>query len=126
MLSRRAGRAGRDGGPRLSRLVCADPGPDRGVAYRKFFTARLAPPEMDFRWGTAGWIIEPLVYQDEALGYIMIECGSEDPVVYETLLQEMSTAVKGALLRRRSARTSATSNASWKAARASSSWPTPT
>lgn len=83
--------------PPLSRLISSSP-PDRGVVFREFPTARLFPPEMDFRWGTAGWIIEPLVYQDEPLGYILMECGSEDPVVYETFRQEMSTAVKGALL----------------------------
>jgi DNA-binding LacI/PurR family transcriptional regulator/signal transduction histidine kinase len=84
--------------PARSKLVEAIPPPGRGVAYREFPTELLLPTDKDFVWCTAGWIIEPLVYQDEPLGYLLLECGSEDPIIYETLREEMSTACKGTLL----------------------------
>jgi DNA-binding LacI/PurR family transcriptional regulator/signal transduction histidine kinase len=86
------------GVPARSVLVTSAPGPGRGVARREFPSELLLPPELDLRWGRAGWLLEPLVYQDEPLGYILVECGSEDPKAYETLRMEMSTAVKATLL----------------------------
>lgn len=84
--------------PERSRLVASVPGPARGVAYREFPTSLLLPPGIEEAEGRASWTVEPLAYQDEALGYLLIECGAESRGVYETLRQEVSSALKGALL----------------------------
>jgi signal transduction histidine kinase len=84
--------------PERSRLVAADPAPGCGLVQRVFPTGLLLPPELGVAWGKAGWIIEPLVYQDEALGYLLVERGSEEPIVYESLRDQLSTAVKATLL----------------------------
>jgi len=75
----------------------------RGQASRRltsvwFDPALLAPPVPGFLWGDSGWLVEPLVSQDEALGYLLLECGTGGAQVAETLREILSTAVKGALL----------------------------
>lgn len=47
---------------------------------------------------SADWIVLPLVYQDEFLGYIVLRCDLDDTLVYETLRDQMSTAVKATVL----------------------------
>jgi signal transduction histidine kinase len=46
----------------------------------------------------ADWIVLPLVYQDEFLGYLVLSCDQDDTSVYETLRDQMSTAVKATAL----------------------------
>jgi DNA-binding LacI/PurR family transcriptional regulator/signal transduction histidine kinase len=84
--------------PPRSRLVRPSASPGGGVSELQFPTACLLPPELGIVWGPAGWIIEPLVYQDEALGYLLVESGTEEPLVYESLRDQMSAAVKATLL----------------------------
>jgi DNA-binding LacI/PurR family transcriptional regulator/signal transduction histidine kinase len=84
--------------PARSALLASAPAPGSGVARREFPSEFLLPPGLGRSWGGAGWLLEPLVYQDEPLGYILVESGTEDPKAYETLRMEMSTAVKAALL----------------------------
>jgi Transcriptional regulators len=89
------------GGRRLplrSRLVLADDSLSGGLAHFSFETAELLPPELGLDRGDAGWIVEPLVYQDEALGYILIETGSEEAIAYEAMREQLSAAVKASLL----------------------------
>jgi len=84
--------------PPESRLVTAIPEPGLGVVELRFPTDTLLPADLAAEWGGSGWILEPLTFQDEALGYVLVECGPEEFDTYETLREEMSTAVKGALL----------------------------
>lgn len=84
--------------PGESRLVTAIPEPGIGVVERRFWTSSLLPEDMATDWGCSGWLLEPLTYQNEALGYVLVELGSEDASAYETLRVEMSTALKGTLL----------------------------
>jgi len=70
----------------------------RALEKHPFETGFLVPAEAPFDWGTRGWLVEPLVYQDEALGYLLLECGTDEAVDFETLRETLSTAVKGALL----------------------------
>lgn len=44
------------------------------------------------------WVLEPLVYHDEPLGYLLLEGGIRDPSVYETLRDQISSTLKGSLL----------------------------
>ncbi len=86
--------------PARSALITASPAAARDSEVRRleFPSELLLPPELGLAWGSAGWLLEPLAYQDEPLGYILVEHGKEDPKAYETLRMEMSTAVKATLL----------------------------
>jgi DNA-binding LacI/PurR family transcriptional regulator/signal transduction histidine kinase len=84
-----------------SRLILATrPGRRRGVMRTgsRFRTERLLPPGEGEGWRGGRWILEPLVYQDEALGYFLLSSGVGDPAVYDTLREQLSSALKGALL----------------------------
>jgi Transcriptional regulators len=74
------------------------PAPGGGVFRRSFPTELLFPPGIAAGRGRSGWILEPLVYQDEALGYLLLDCEEDEPSIYEMLRVYMSTAVKAALL----------------------------
>jgi DNA-binding LacI/PurR family transcriptional regulator/signal transduction histidine kinase len=65
---------------------------------RRFRVERLLPTGEGNGWRAGRWILEPLVYQDEALGYFLFSAGIEDPAVYDTLREQLSSALKGALL----------------------------
>jgi len=91
------------GGPdyRWSRLILATrPGRRTGVTRRsrRFRTERLLPGSEGEEWRGGHWILEPLVYQDEALGYFLLSGGVGDTAVYDTLREQLSSALKGALL----------------------------
>jgi DNA-binding LacI/PurR family transcriptional regulator/signal transduction histidine kinase len=88
--------------PGWSRLVMAPralPGaasvPAKGIRFR---TERLLPPRVGSSWRDAVWVLEPLVFQTEPLGYIVLPLSVPEPAVYETLRQQVSSALKGALL----------------------------
>ncbi|HTZ52193.1 MAG TPA: substrate-binding domain-containing protein [Spirochaetia bacterium] len=90
-------------GPELSaRLVfAARPGRGRPAVKRparRFPAERLLPASEGEAWRGGTWILEPLVYQDEALGYLLVSGGAADPAVYDTLREQLSSALKGALL----------------------------
>jgi DNA-binding LacI/PurR family transcriptional regulator/signal transduction histidine kinase len=86
---------------RWSRLILATrSGRRSGVTGkgRRFRTERLLPASEGEEWRSGHWILEPLVYQDEALGYFLLSSGVDDPAVYDTLREQLSSAMKGALL----------------------------
>lgn len=92
---------GRDPSVEWSRLVMvprnedAKALPSGGIRFR---TARLLPPRVEESWREGHWVLEPLVFQDEPLGYILLPGGVEEPAVYDTLREQVSSALKGALL----------------------------
>ncbi|HVO40946.1 MAG TPA: substrate-binding domain-containing protein [Spirochaetia bacterium] len=69
--------------------------PARGIRFR---TERLLPPRAGTSWRDAVWVLEPLVFQTEPLGYILLPLAVPEPAVYDTLRQQVSSALKGALL----------------------------
>lgn len=86
---------------RWSRLILATrPGRRSAVTRkgRRFRTERLLPVSEGDEWRRGHWVLEPLVYQDEALGYFLLSGGVGDPAVYDTLREQLASAVKGALL----------------------------
>jgi DNA-binding LacI/PurR family transcriptional regulator/signal transduction histidine kinase len=64
----------------------------------RFHTSRLLPPKIEESWRQGHWVLEPLVFQDEPLGYILLPGGVEEPAVYDTLRDQVASALKGALL----------------------------
>ncbi len=88
-----------------SRLVLApgQAGERRGTAGsgrqgRKFRTSRLLPAAAGGEWRRERWVLEPLVFQDEPLGYLLFPGGAEEPAVYDSLPEQVASSLKGALL----------------------------
>ncbi|HUJ73892.1 MAG TPA: substrate-binding domain-containing protein, partial [bacterium] len=69
--------------------------PPSGVRFR---TPNLLPPRADISWHSGLWVLEPLVFQNEPLGYILLPGGAEEPAVYDTLREQVASALKGSLL----------------------------
>ncbi len=64
----------------------------------RFPTRQLIPPEylpQDRRYSL---VVEPLYFQEKALGYAVFEVGPQDGDVYETVRGNLSSAIQGALL----------------------------
>jgi DNA-binding LacI/PurR family transcriptional regulator/signal transduction histidine kinase len=66
----------------------------------RFAAERLLPSNVKPGWRSGPWVLEPLVFQQEALGYMLLSGGVDDPAVYDTLREQVSSAIKGALLLR--------------------------
>jgi signal transduction histidine kinase len=85
--------------PRTARLVMASPGPQHGGEKSAVFDARLLlPPRYLPRFDEGVWILEPLVFQEEALGYLILEGTHRDPAIFENLRDQVSSTLKGSLL----------------------------
>lgn len=85
------------GKPRTwGRLVSA-PG-TRRADQRQFRTRQLLPSRVGREWRRVTWVLEPLVFQREPLGYMLLPGGYEEPQLYESLRDQVSSALKGALL----------------------------
>lgn len=91
----------RGGFPQWSRLMMA---PREGGEKRipvggvRFSTSELLPRRKDLKWREASWVLEPLVFQSEPLGYMMLPGGLEETAVYDALAEQVSSALKGTLL----------------------------
>ncbi len=92
-----------DGNPAhgRGRLVMARHGrtpeslPHYGIA---FGTERLLPHRAGVDWKGGQWVLQPLAFQSEPLGYLLLPGNAEDPAVYETLRDQLASALKGTLL----------------------------
>jgi len=69
--------------------------PSGGIRFR---TIDLVPPRIGQTWREGLWVLEPLVFQKEPLGYILLPGGAAEPAVYATLREQVASALKGALL----------------------------
>lgn len=69
--------------------------PEGGI---RFQTKRLLPRHCDINWRESSWVLEPLVFQDEPLGYMMLPGGLGESAVYDALAEQVSSALKGTLL----------------------------
>jgi DNA-binding LacI/PurR family transcriptional regulator/signal transduction histidine kinase len=63
-----------------------------------FKTTSLLPDQIDFDWKRKQWVLKPLVYQHEPLGYILLPVAVDDPALYDLLSKQISSTVKGARL----------------------------
>ncbi len=65
----------------------------------EFDVSGLLPAVASTRpWRSGVWVFEPLVFQDEALGYVLLPGGFHDPTVYDAVRDQVASALKGALL----------------------------
>jgi signal transduction histidine kinase len=69
--------------------------PDESAA---FDTAFLLPEKYIPKLDEGIWILEPLVFQDEELGYLILEGTNRDPTIFENLRDQVSSTLKGSLL----------------------------
>jgi len=65
---------------------------------REFDSDQLLPPHYDRVWRKGQWILLPLVYNTEPLGYIIVPVGMESPALYDVLQEQISSNLKGTLL----------------------------
>jgi signal transduction histidine kinase/AraC-like DNA-binding protein len=74
---------------------------DSEIEDRTFPSEQLIPFELlKRRRDDRGYhlALEPLYFQEESLGFVLFEIGSKDGTIYETLRDQISSALKGALL----------------------------
>lgn len=68
------------------------------VSERRFPSRWLLPPELWPRDRRYTWIIEPLYFQNDQLGFAVLEMGAAEGPVYETVREQVSSALKTVLL----------------------------
>ena len=79
-----------------ARLVLTPQG-SGGLGVR-FRVRQLLPAQVGVAWRAKRWVLEPLVFQDEPLGYMLLPGGYDVPALYDSLRGQISSALKGALL----------------------------
>lgn len=82
---------GTDGLPPVSRVLLPALGPP-------FPTTELLPEPWGRPWTRGRWVVEPLVYQEAPLGYLVLEDTAEDLSVYAALRDQVASTLKGTLL----------------------------
>jgi DNA-binding LacI/PurR family transcriptional regulator/signal transduction histidine kinase len=65
---------------------------------RVFPARRLVPEGLSLSENRATHIIEPLFFKDHSLGFVVLEMGPRQGIIYEALRDQLSAALKGALL----------------------------
>lgn len=65
---------------------------------RVFLARRLVPEGLNLSEGRATYIIEPLFFKEHSLGFVVLEMGPRQGVIYEALRDQLSAALKGAML----------------------------
>jgi len=87
--------------PRRARLVLAHGGATAApadAAAADYPCSDLVPRGLLPTDRRCAYVVEPLFFRDEQLGFALFEIGPSDGVVYEALRDELSAALKGALL----------------------------
>lgn len=67
-------------------------------APQEFKRVNLLPSSIEHTWRQGQWILMPLVYISEQLGYLVVPIGIEIPALYDTLQEQVSSNLKGTLL----------------------------
>ncbi|HHT81745.1 MAG TPA: histidine kinase, partial [Spirochaetales bacterium] len=68
------------------------------VALEEFDRVSLLPSFIESSWRQGQWILMPLVYESEQLGYLIVPIGMEIPALYDILQEQVSSNLKGILL----------------------------
>lgn len=87
--------------PRWARLMMSPSEAEGGglpAGGARFPSKELLPSRIDPEWRNARWVLEPLVFQTELLGYMMLPGGLEETAIYDALAELVSSALKGTLL----------------------------
>ena len=91
--------SGRNSSTRTATLVMSPESSlsDRGGGW-SFPTSQILPTELGTEWKTRNWVLIPLLFQDEALGYLLLPGGIAEASIYGNLKDQVSSTLKGALL----------------------------
>ncbi len=65
---------------------------------RRFPAIKLIPPDLLPRQRRFSLVVEPLFFQNKALGYVVFEIGPREGDIYEVLRSNLSSALQGASL----------------------------
>ncbi|WP_245523771.1 substrate-binding domain-containing protein [Sphaerochaeta globosa] len=72
---------------------------DKSEAFNSAFAAlEILPPVLGKQWKQHRWVLLPLVYMDEPLGYLLVPFGMVMPALYDVLQEQVSSTLKGSLL----------------------------
>ncbi|MFA5447142.1 MAG: substrate-binding domain-containing protein [Sphaerochaeta sp.] len=63
-----------------------------------FSVEQILPPSLGTAWKSKQWVLSPLVYLDEPMGYLLVPFGMVEPKLYAVLQEQISSAMKGSLL----------------------------
>ncbi|MFA7566859.1 MAG: substrate-binding domain-containing protein, partial [Alkalispirochaeta sp.] len=77
----------------MDRETC--PIPPTGIV---FDTADILPRRFSRRWKRSNWVLTPLVFENEALGYLLLPGGFESPPLYDILQEQIASNLKATLL----------------------------
>ncbi len=92
---------GEESPPDRARLMLAHDGahtPESIASLPAFPCRQLVPEGMLPTERRFSYVVEPLFFKDEQLGFVLLELGPREGAVYEALRDEISAAIKGALL----------------------------
>lgn len=90
-----------EGSHEKARLMLAYDLSGRGVEKRRgeiFNANALVPADVLDEEARQTFIVEPLFFENEQLGFVLFEMGPTDGVVYETLRDQIGSSLKAALL----------------------------
>lgn len=71
---------------------------DVNAIPQEFKRASLLPSFIESTWRQGQWILMPLVFESEQLGYLIAPIGIEIPALYDILQEQVSSNLKGILL----------------------------
>ncbi len=68
------------------------------VGERRFLTHQLIPNEFWPQARRFSYVLEPLYFREEQIGFVLFEAGPGEEIVYDILAQQIRSTLKGALL----------------------------
>jgi signal transduction histidine kinase/DNA-binding LacI/PurR family transcriptional regulator/DNA-binding response OmpR family regulator len=68
------------------------------IGERRFLTHQLIPNEFWPQARRFTYVLEPLYFRQDQIGFVVFEAGSCDEIVYDILAQQIRSTLKGALL----------------------------
>lgn len=75
-----------------------EPNKERDYLSLRFQTEKLLPTSILSNWKQCRWVLVPTVYQEEALGYLLLPAKIADPSLYDVLGKQVASSIKGAAL----------------------------
>src|SRR5258706_5257291 len=68
------------------------------VGERRFLTHQLIPNEFWPQARRFSYVLEPLYFREDQIGFVLFEAGPGEEIVYDILAQQIRSTLKGALL----------------------------
>jgi len=78
--------------------MCPDNSVSADSCACPFRSSQIVPHNAGPEWRQLRWVFLPLVFEDEALGYMLLPGGVKEPSIYSSIKDQVSSSLKGALL----------------------------